>query len=111
MLAEGDGFPNGLAFADERTLVVVDSHRHALLRYRVEGEGLVADGTVRGRCRSPARTASRSTPTGRLFVAAFDLDAVLVLAPGGDGRRAHRAARDAADEPLLRRPGAWRRWW
>lgn len=82
VLAEGDGFPNGLAFADERTLVVVDSHRHALLRYRVEGEGLVADGLFAAVPESgPDGIAFDAA--GRLFLAAFDLDAVLVLAPDG----------------------------
>ena len=82
MLAEGDGFPNGLAFADERTLLVVDSHRHALLRYRLDGEGLVAEGLF-GQVPGSGPDGIAFDAAGRLFVAAFDANAVLVLTPDG----------------------------
>lgn len=82
VLAEDGGFPNGLAFADEETLLVVDSHRHALLRYRTDGDRLVGDG-VFAETPEAGPDGIAFDADGRLFVAAFDANAVLVLGPDG----------------------------
>ena len=82
MLAAGDGFPNGLAFADERTLVVVDTHRHALLPLPPRRRGGGRRRPVRAGARDGAGR-DRLRRRGRLLIAAFDADAVLVLAPDG----------------------------
>jgi len=82
VVGAGDGFPNGLAFADERTLVVVDTHRHALLRYRLDGEDVVADGLF-AQVPGAGPDGIAYDADGRLLIAAFDADAVLVLAPDG----------------------------
>jgi gluconolactonase len=82
VLLETDGFPNGLAFDADGTLVVVDTHRHALVRYRVDERGLVADGLL-AEVPGSGPDGIAFDADGRLHVAAFDSEEVLVVGPGG----------------------------
>jgi gluconolactonase len=82
VVLEPGGFPNGLAFADDETLILVDTHEHALVRYRLQAGALVADGEL-ARLPGTGPDGIAFDAAGRLIVAAFDANAVLAIAPDG----------------------------
>ncbi|GGL94703.1 SMP-30/gluconolactonase/LRE family protein [Nakamurella endophytica] len=76
-------FPNGLAFpADGSALFVADSRRHEIVRFRRDGDRLV-DRSVFARVDGAGPDGVAFDRDGRLYIAAFESDDVVVLDTDG----------------------------
>ncbi|MFN8224769.1 MAG: SMP-30/gluconolactonase/LRE family protein [Gaiellales bacterium] len=78
----GVGFPNGLAFADEETLLLADTETHRILRYRCD-VGSAREAGVFAELPGTGPDGIAVDRDGRLYVAAFETNEVIVLDPGG----------------------------